>query len=137
LLGTAAGFQIDPAQLDAGVRDHVILQDCLLVVQVDGAGREIVERLVQAPLGPIRIVAAVSADVPLDDRDLLLWGIFTRFDCARDIVFTDVQHRGAWTTAHGVMGIDATFKPGYPAPLEMDPETVQKVDRRWDEYGID
>jgi len=131
------GLRIDPGELDAGVRDHVILQDCLLVVQVEGAGRETVERLVQAPLGPIKIVAAVSTDVPLDDRDLLLWGIFTRFDCARDIVFTDVQHRGAWTTAHGVLGIDATFKPGYPAPLEMDPEMVQKVDRRWNEYGID
>jgi 4-hydroxy-3-polyprenylbenzoate decarboxylase len=131
------GFQLDPRELDARVRSHVILQDCLLVVQVDGDGREIVEGLVQAPMGPIRIVAAVSTDVPLDDRDLLLWGIFTRFDCARDIVFTEVQHRGAWTTSHGVMGIDATFKPGYPAPLEMDPEMVQKVNRRWNEYGID
>jgi 3-polyprenyl-4-hydroxybenzoate decarboxylase len=35
------------------------------------------------------------------------------------------------------MGIDATFKPGYPAPLEMDPNVVALVDRRWGEYGID
>jgi 3-polyprenyl-4-hydroxybenzoate decarboxylase len=35
------------------------------------------------------------------------------------------------------MAIDATFKPGYPAPLEMDPDVVKKVDRRWKEYGVD
>jgi 4-hydroxy-3-polyprenylbenzoate decarboxylase len=133
----APPFELDPGQFDARVRGHVVLQNCLLVVQVEGDGREVVERLVRSPLGPIKIVAAVSVDVPLDNRDLLLWGIFTRFDCARDLVFTEVQHRGAWTTSHGVMGIDATFKPGYPAPLEMDPEVVQKVDRRWNEYGID
>jgi len=34
------------------------------------------------------------------------------------------------------MAIDATFKEGYPAPLEMDPEIVKRVDRRWSEYGI-
>jgi len=127
----------DPAQIDSRVVASVVLEDCLLVVQVEGNGREIVENLVQAPLGTIRIVAAVSPDVPLDDHDLLLWGIFTRFDCARDVVFTRVLRRGPWTTCHGVMGIDATFKPGYPDPLEMDPEVVARVDRRWGEYGID
>jgi 4-hydroxy-3-polyprenylbenzoate decarboxylase len=34
----------------------------------------------------------------------------------------------------GVMGIDATWKPGYPDPVEMDPDTVKLVDRRWAEY---
>ena len=85
----------------------------------------------------MRIVAAVSRDVPLDDRELLLWGIFTRFDCARDVVFTRVDRRAAWTTCHGTMGIDATFKPGYPEPLVMSEEIITRVERRWAEYGID
>jgi|TARA_B100001971_G_C18265990_1_gene592482 4-hydroxy-3-polyprenylbenzoate decarboxylase len=127
----------DPREIDSRILAYTTLQDSLLVAQVEVGGREVVERLVQAPLGPIKMVAAVSPDVPLDNRDLLLWGIFTRFDCARDIVFTEVQRRGAWTTCHGVMGIDATFKPGYPKPLDMDPDIVEKVDRRWAEYGID
>ncbi|MBE20874.1 MAG: menaquinone biosynthesis decarboxylase [Acidobacteria bacterium] len=127
----------DPCEIDSRILSHITLQDSLLVVQVKVGGREVVERLVQAPLGSVKMVAAVSPDVPLDNRDLLLWGIFTRFDCARDIVFTEVQRRGAWTTCHGVMGIDATFKPGYPKPLDMDPDIVEKVDRRWAEYGID
>lgn len=77
----------------------------------------------------------MSPDVPLEDRNLLMRGIFTRFDPARDVFF-DRSHHGAWPVHRGRMAIDATFKPGYPAPLEMDPEVVAKVDRRWGEYGL-
>jgi 4-hydroxy-3-polyprenylbenzoate decarboxylase len=127
----------DPADIDSRVLAHTVLEDCLMVVHVAGEGRPVVERLLRADLGPVKLVAAVSPDIPLDDRELVVWGVFTRFDCARDVLFTEVQHRGAWTTCHGIMGIDATFKPGYPAPLEMDPDIVAKVDRRWNEYAID
>ena len=34
----------------------------------------------------------------------------------------------------GTIGIDATWKPGYPAPLEMDESIVKRVDRRWGDY---
>lgn len=132
-----SGRAPDPADIDVRAGAHTVLRDTLMVVQVEGEGRPVLERLVRADLGPVKIVAAVSPDVPLDNRELLLWGIFTRFDCARDVLFTEVERRGPWTTCRGIMGIDATFKPGYPAPLEMDPDVVAMVDRRWNEYGID
>ena len=31
-------------------------------------------------------------------------------------------------------GIDATWKKGYPLPLEMDESIVKLVDSRWGEY---
>ena len=34
------------------------------------------------------------------------------------------------------MGIDATWKRGYPAPLDMPDELVRRVDERWSEYGL-
>ena len=113
----------------------------LLVVQVrerDGrSGRRIAEALAASPhLGRIKWVAVVSDDVPLDDRTLLLWGIFTRFDAARDVVFSEMRLDGAWPRYRGRMAIDATWKPGYPEPIEMDPEIMALVDRRWGEYGI-
>jgi 4-hydroxy-3-polyprenylbenzoate decarboxylase len=86
---------------------------------------------------PPKIVAAVSPDVPLDDRRLLLWGIFTRFDPARDVFFERSELVGAWAVHRGRMAVDATWKRGYPAALEMDPAVVKKVDRRWAEYGLD
>ena len=69
--------------------------------------------------------------MPLDDDELLLWGIFTRFDCARDIVPAAVEVRGAWLTARGPLGIDATWKDGYPDPVGSAPETIAKVDEWW------
>jgi 4-hydroxy-3-polyprenylbenzoate decarboxylase len=34
----------------------------------------------------------------------------------------------------GQIGIDATWKEGYPAPLVMDDAIIKLVDRRWSEY---
>lgn len=127
----------DARQVDGRVLEFVVVEDAMMVVKVAGEGREVIEALVAADLGPIRIVAAVSQDVDLHDPDLLLWGVFTRFDCARDVTFTRSESRGPWTTNYGVLGIDATFKPGYPERLEMTPDIVARVDSRWTEYGLD
>jgi 4-hydroxy-3-polyprenylbenzoate decarboxylase len=104
-------------------------------VQVDGEGRQVVEALVKAPtLAGVKLITVVSADVDLGDRESLLWGIFTRFDPARDAVFTAAEMNGAWPVYRGCLGIDATFKPGYPDPVEMDPEITKRVSARWRQY---
>jgi 4-hydroxy-3-polyprenylbenzoate decarboxylase len=127
-------FAADLAR-EPGVRGTRLDGDCWLTVQVEGPGRPWVERLVAEPaLAGLRVIAVVSPDVPLDDDTLRLWGVFTRFDAARDVVFTESRLAGAWPGHRGRLGIDATFKEGYPGPVEMDPETVRKVDRRWNEY---
>jgi 4-hydroxy-3-polyprenylbenzoate decarboxylase len=82
----------------------------------------------------VRFVVAVSPDVRLDDDENLQWGIFTRFDPARDMVFAEQVFVGARPVYRGTVGIDATWKEGYPAPLEMDEAVVKLVDRRWGEY---
>jgi 4-hydroxy-3-polyprenylbenzoate decarboxylase len=79
----------------------------------------------------VKLIAAVSPDVPLADDELLLWGVFTRFDCARDVIPAATETRGAWTTCRGPLGIDATWKDGYPAPVENLPEVVSAVDGWW------
>jgi len=84
----------------------------------------------------VPLIAAVSPDVPLNDPTLLIWGIFTRFDCARDTFFGSVKLRGGHPVYEGPLVIDATWKKGYPEPLEMDPEIVKKVDQRWKDYGF-
>ncbi|MDP3722577.1 MAG: menaquinone biosynthesis decarboxylase [Candidatus Omnitrophota bacterium] len=112
-----------------------ILEGALLVVQTGGEGREVVRSLVQAEgLSHLKLIAVVSDDVDLEDHESLLWGIFTRFDPARDILFTQTELRGAWPVARGRLGIDATFKHGYPETIVMDPDIVKKVDARWHQY---
>jgi len=85
------------------------------------------------PLG-VKFVVAVSPDVHLDDDENLQWGIFTRFDPARDMFFTEQLFVGARPVYRGIVGIDATWKEGYPAPLVMDESIVKLVDSRWSEY---
>lgn len=119
-----------------GVRDARVIEGCVLAVQMDGTGqpREAIAPLLSDPaFAGLKIVAAVSSDVPLDDPTLLLWGIFTRFDAARDVFFAETTLRGAWPTSRGRMGIDATWKTGYPEPVVMPDEIVKRVDARWGE----
>ncbi len=119
------------------VKWRMLGDGALLAVQASGAGngREVAQALVTRPDAvKAKVVAVVSEDVDIEDDVQLLWGIFTRFDPARDVVFTGMEWRGIAPIYRGVMGIDATWKRGYQAPLEMDPEVVRKVDRRWAEY---
>jgi 3-polyprenyl-4-hydroxybenzoate decarboxylase len=99
-------------------------------------GREVIEKLVRRPeYAGVRLIAAVSADIPLEDDELLLWGIFTRFDCARDIVPAGAEARGAWMAVRGPLGVDATWKDGYPEPVAQTPELLAKVDGWWGRGG--
>ena len=123
--------------IDPRIADCVCWEETFLAVQVKKEGRGVLEALVKHPAAAsCKIICVVSSDVPLDAPELLLWGIFTRFDCARDVVFAGMMLAGARPQYKGPLGIDATWKPGYPEPLEMDPVVVKKVDERWKEYGI-
>jgi 4-hydroxy-3-polyprenylbenzoate decarboxylase len=122
----------DARVLDPRVTASRLAWGGMLVVQVKESGREVIESLVARPeLEAAKLIVAVSPDVPLGDDAMLLWGIFTRFDCARDIVPAAVETRGAWLTCRGPLGIDATWKTGYPEPVENLPEVIAKVNGWW------
>lgn len=129
----------DPRELAPHVKAWRVWEETLLVVQVDRVerdlGRRVLDALVKARgTSHLKMIAAVSPDVNLDDDVDTLWGIFTRFDPARDLVFTESSLNGVQPVYTGVMGIDATWKPGYPDAVAMDPDTVRRVDARWQEY---
>ena len=122
-------------QLTPGISRSRLVGKALLVIQTSGNGRQVLQNLVSNPLiGAVKIIAVVSKDVNIDDDVELLWGIFTRFDPARDILFSKSELRGIEPVHSGVMGIDATWKAGYPQPLVMDPEIIERVDTRWADY---
>jgi 4-hydroxy-3-polyprenylbenzoate decarboxylase len=117
------------------IRAAHVHDEALMLVKVAGEGRKIVENLVRVPeLNGLKIIAVVSEDVDLNNQESFIWGVFTRFDCERDVIFTEQSLIGISPIYRGVMGIDATWKPGYPAPLAMSDEIREKVNRRWEEY---
>ena len=79
-------------------------------------------------------VIAVSEDVPLDDPVLRLWGIFTRFDPARDWVFGEQTWDAARPVYRPPIGIDATWKAFYPEPLVMPAEIEARARTRVDHF---
>jgi UbiD family decarboxylase len=122
----------DARAFDSRVVDAAFPQETILVVKVRAAGREIVEKLVKDPrFSGLPVIATVSDDVDIHDRESYIWGIFTRFDCERDVVFTETRLIGISPVYRGAMGIDATWKQGYPKPLVMDDEVVRRVDDKW------
>ncbi|HEX6107531.1 MAG TPA: UbiD family decarboxylase [Gemmatimonadales bacterium] len=125
----------DPSSADARVVRHRLLEGGFLVVETRCEPRAVLERLVRwEGLGPVKFVVAVSGDVDLASEASLLWGIFTRFDPARDLIMGAQRFIGARPVYSGRVGIDATWKEGYPLPVAMDPDVVRLVDRRWGEY---
>ncbi|HEX6791486.1 MAG TPA: UbiD family decarboxylase [Candidatus Krumholzibacteria bacterium] len=132
-------FTRNAADLAPHVRAWRVWEDTLLVVQVDRVereiGRAVLEPLVQsAHTSRLKMIAVVSPDVNLDDDVDTIWGIFTRFDPARDLVFRSSTLHGVQPVHEGVMGIDATWKPGYPDAVKMDDDVARRVDARWGEY---
>lgn len=140
----AAGEIPDLSCLEPAVRGQTLFGGAMLVVAVEGRpGRAVIERLVSEEaaralpvLRRIPLLVAVSPDIRLHDRTHLLWGIFSRFDAARDVTFREMKLFGAAPVYRGTLGIDATWKPGYPDPVHPSEETARLVDRRWPEYGL-
>jgi len=127
----------DPRTFDRRIKNYRLLEGGFLVVAVEREPRQVLTDLLKwNDLGPIKFIAAVSPDVNLRDEENLLWGIFTRFDPVRDLIFEEAHLVGARPVYKGRVAIDAAWKEGYPLPLEMDDGIKQIVDRRWGEYGI-
>ena len=129
----APSASVDFSGIDSRIEKWKLLDGGFLVLAVKEAGRAVVENVIAARPN-VRFAVAVSLDVNLEDDENLQWGIFTRFDPARDMVFTEQAFSGARPVYRGIVGIDATWKQGYPLPLEMDESIVRLVDSRWREY---
>jgi 4-hydroxy-3-polyprenylbenzoate decarboxylase len=135
----------DLRDLDPRIVRQLWFGDACLVIQLEGRtpGRTILERLLSdevqtaaSILSAVPIIAVVSGDVRLEDECHLIWGIFTRFDAARDLLFAESKLVGAAPVHRGTMGIDATWKAGYPEPVHCSDETKALVDRKWASYGL-
>ncbi len=120
---------------DKRIIDSRLIMNSFLIVKVASNGRAVIENLVtRKELKQIKIIAAVSKDVEISKQESYIWGIFTRFDCERDVIFSNQKLIGISPIYEGIMGIDATWKKGYPEALKMDQKVVTLVDERWDSY---
>ncbi len=134
-------LSLNPRLVDPRIIEFKLLAGALLLVKIASSldtfhgppqGRQVIEKLIaHHQFSRLKIIAAVSEDVNIHDEASYIWGIFSRFDCQRDLVFQETRLWGIAPIHEGVMGIDATWKPGYPEPLVMENEVVKRVDHKW------
>lgn len=118
---------------DQGVTDHAVIEDCLVVLKT--SRRRAPDLLAAALAHPrsdgIPLLALVDDDVDLGDLTDVLFGVFVRFDPARDVQCAEVELRGACVRHGGTVGMDATMKPGYPEPLTLPADVRRRAEERW------
>jgi 4-hydroxy-3-polyprenylbenzoate decarboxylase len=96
-----------------------------------------------------KMIIVVDADVDLRSWADVMWAVATRFDASRDLMVVDntpidyLDFASPKPGLGGKMGLDATNKIGpeteraWGEVLSMSPETVAKVDRMWDDLGLE
>ncbi len=129
-----------PADLHPEVTDTACLGPAFLMIQVKDSLTEL-EPLRQAlrrhaVAREYLFHVIVSADVPLSDRSMMLWGWFTRFDPLADLYPAARTVVGNRLVFDFPIAIDARWKTGYPKPVEFDPAVKQRVERRWDTLNL-
>ncbi|MDG2019185.1 MAG: 4-hydroxy-3-polyprenylbenzoate decarboxylase [Porticoccaceae bacterium] len=95
-----------------------------------------------------KFIIVTDEDINIRNWEDVIWAITTRMDPARDTVMIDntpIDYLDFASPVSGLgskMGLDATNKmPGetnreWGAPIEMDSEVKQRIDKLWRELGI-
>lgn len=128
-----------PQEVDAGIDAMVAWGPSFLMVRLKdeanvNKARKALQRhpVTSKYLFPILL----SSDVPLDDKTMMLWGWFTRFDPLRDLHPAGRVVRGNRLVFDFPIVIDARWKEGYPRPVAFDPALEKRVDQKWKEYNL-
>ena len=95
-----------------------------------------------------KCIVVMDEDVDVHNLREVAWKAFNHIDPERDIQFVlgpvdQLEHASRLPCYGSKMGVDATRKwPGegvvrdWPEEIAMDTETIEKVTRRWKEYGF-
>jgi 4-hydroxy-3-polyprenylbenzoate decarboxylase len=78
------------------------------------------------------IAVLYDAEVNIDDDSLLLWKVFNNVDPRRDIF---IREKLAIIDATTKSGLDGHQRP-WPAEMVNRPDIKERVDSRWNEYGL-
>ncbi len=95
-----------------------------------------------------KMIIIVDEDVDVQDLSTVAWKVFNNIDARKDVVIVDgplevLDHSSPQPRYGSKMGIDATkswpeegHKREWPPEIDMNKETRDLVDRKWDKYGI-
>ncbi len=96
-----------------------------------------------------KVIIVVDEDVDVHNLSEVRWRALNNIDPERDIEIVKgpvdvLDHAAPYPCYGSKMGIDATFKfkeegliREFPPVIKMDKKIIEKVDKRWKEYGIE
>jgi 4-hydroxy-3-polyprenylbenzoate decarboxylase len=137
---------IPAAEVTALVGDHWCETHRTLIVALD-KGRMKPQAAMQAlwKLCPDHNLVIHDLSVDVHNLSDVAWRTLGNVDWRRDIVIHNgpVDHYAPAGSPRGNIGIDATSKTaedghprGFPEEIVMSPEVIERVNRRWSEYGF-
>ena len=97
----------------------------------------------------VKYIIVVDGDIDVHNWTDVIWAISTRVDPARDTVIIDrtpidyLDFSSPVAELGSKLGIDATTKAPpevtreWGEKMEMDPDIVELVTKKWKEYGIE
>ncbi len=95
-----------------------------------------------------KLIVVVDADCDVHDYSEVAWRAFGNVDYGHDLLTTvgpvdHLDHSSYTQFWGGKAGIDATHKlptegyhRGWPEMINQDPAVVERVSKRWGEYGL-
>ncbi|MCS7059744.1 MAG: menaquinone biosynthesis decarboxylase [Anaerolineae bacterium] len=95
-----------------------------------------------------KAIVVVDHDVNVHDLREVAWRVLGNVDWKRDVTVVEgpvdqLDHSSVRDSFGGKIGIDATAKGpadghprGWPTEISMSPEIIERVNRRWSEYGL-
>jgi 4-hydroxy-3-polyprenylbenzoate decarboxylase len=144
--------QLCPEIVDINMPLEGVFHNCLIVSirkRYPGQARKVMNFLWgMGQLMYTKLIVVVDEEVNPRNLAEAAWRAFSNTDGQRDIVFSEgpldaLDHSSPLPCYGTRIGVDATRKgPGeghvrpWPEPLLMDREIIDRVDRRWKEYGF-
>ncbi len=95
-----------------------------------------------------KYIAIFDKDINLKDSNTVVWKLLNNVDPKRDLLFSEgpldaLDHSAPYPNFGGKMGIDATRKTrdegmgrDWPEEIKMSEEIIERVTKRWKEYGF-
>jgi 4-hydroxy-3-polyprenylbenzoate decarboxylase len=141
-----------PDIVDYDLPEYGVFHNCA-IVSIDKRFPKHAQKVMHAIWGAgllslSKLVVVVDADCDVHDYREVAWRAFGNVDYTHDLVTTvgpvdHLDHSSYQQFWGGKAGIDATAKlpeegypRGWPEMITQDPSVVERVSRRWAEYGL-
>ncbi|RLC22321.1 MAG: menaquinone biosynthesis decarboxylase [Deltaproteobacteria bacterium] len=141
-----------PELVDMNLPMEGVFHNCALVSidkKFPGQAKKVIHALWGlGQMASTKYIVVFDKDIDLQDAGTVVWKLLNNVDPARDLIISEgpldaLDHSAPYPNFGGKMGIDATRKTReegmgrlWPDEIRMSPEIIDKVTRRWKEYGF-